>query len=348
MCGADGNTYTNECEAQRAGVEIIANGECPNVPPELPANYQLFLDYPWLDDLVNPNVCTSEKVEVYQAGIYFYLLITDANGQATLYNQDGLFYCQQTASYNCVSTYNLGQPIDTWQCNSEIGCPTVVMPACGVDGNTYDINPCVMSNGNIEIAYLGTCDPGPVDCDRFVGRAVENECGLFIIVGSQYWKPIFLDGVTPPLPGDFVSFDFFPRSLNDYPDDGCLTNPNGTPPVVGVVSCLSVFVQRGFEAIYTICPGESVFLEARQNNDFPLGPGATCIPNVDDIDIFPSTNTRKEGIMGYEVFPQQSTIYAVESIASCQGGGPIGPNGNPPEPPISYWYYQVIVADNHG
>ena len=111
---------------------------------------------------MDPSICTTEKVAVYQAGIYSYLLVTDEQGIATLYNQDGQFYCQNSSNYDCVSAYNLGAPIDSWECGTNGGCncPAVVQPVCGVDNITYN-NACEAACVGVEVAFSGMCNIDP-------------------------------------------------------------------------------------------------------------------------------------------------------------------------------------------
>ena len=139
----------------------INSGGCGTMEEEQhSSNDQLFIEYPWLANLVTPNNCSSEKVEVYRTGIYTYLLITDANGDAKLYNQDGQFYCQNSSNYDCVVAYNLGSQVNSWICNNSGGCATVVDPVCGVDGKTYN-NECEAARAGVEVAFNTACTINP-------------------------------------------------------------------------------------------------------------------------------------------------------------------------------------------
>ena len=118
VCGVDGKTYRNPCYAECVGVAIASTGDCADDNGNNESNEELFNDYPWLSTLFNATNCSNEKVAVYQTGIYTYLLVTDAVGVATLYNQDGQFYCQNSANYDCLAAYNLTEQIDQWTCTS--------------------------------------------------------------------------------------------------------------------------------------------------------------------------------------------------------------------------------------
>jgi len=66
-----------------------------NIPLEEDA---IFLDFSWLKSLVDQSDCINTSITVYSNGIYQYLLVEDATS-STLYNQDGVFYCQNAPNY---------------------------------------------------------------------------------------------------------------------------------------------------------------------------------------------------------------------------------------------------------
>ena len=117
VCGVDGITYRNPCYAECVGVAISSTGDCSDDNDNNESN-EIFNDYTWLSTLFNATNCSNEKVAVHQTGIYTYLLVTDAAGVATLYNQDGQFYCQNSANYDCLAAYNLTERIEQWTCTS--------------------------------------------------------------------------------------------------------------------------------------------------------------------------------------------------------------------------------------
>ena len=90
----------------------------------------IFEDYPWLTTLVNPTACTNESVAVYDAGGNDFLLVTDETGSQKLYLDNGTFYCQNSANYDCVAAYNLSSPIADWACNNS----TPTMPTGDGEG----------------------------------------------------------------------------------------------------------------------------------------------------------------------------------------------------------------------
>ena len=59
-------------------------------------------------------------MDVFAFNSFSFILVTDNTGQSTLYNQDGLFYCQNALNYDCRALYDLGAPTTTWTCNTGV------------------------------------------------------------------------------------------------------------------------------------------------------------------------------------------------------------------------------------
>ncbi len=128
VCGVDGNTYGNACEANRAGVEIAHEGECRG----------------------EEGAC---------------------GGIQGLECPRGLF-CQFTIEQTCGAADHLGVCVERPE-----ACIEIFAPVCGCDGNTYD-NSCFAQAAGVSVAAEGACDePEPADCGGIRGLICER--GLY-------------------------------------------------------------------------------------------------------------------------------------------------------------------------
>ncbi len=111
VCGCDGITYGNACEAAAAGVNVIHNGPC-------------------VDICVNNEQC-----------------------------EEGQFCNKGDNNCNGVG-----------ECTTKPGiCPLIYDPVCGCDGNTYS-NSCFAAMAGVNVAHDGACAPpacnGNSDCEE--------------------------------------------------------------------------------------------------------------------------------------------------------------------------------------
>lgn len=182
VCGADGETYLNACEAGCAEVEVVSDGaceagcECSDVPNPVCG----------VDGITYDNACEADcaGVEVDRPGR------CDPNacggevlcpGEAWCDHPEG---CGETVEGTCEPrpdmcpeifepvcgcddmTYGnaceahaagVGVAADA-PCEGGCACPPLSEPVCGVDGATYD-NACLAECAEVDVAYDGMCAP---------------------------------------------------------------------------------------------------------------------------------------------------------------------------------------------
>ncbi len=165
-------TVQSSCPVTSYQFEVKLKADCS----ETGGNAALFEDYPWLNNLVNLNDCSTESVELYQTSIFFYLLVKDATGKETLYNANGQFYCQHSPNFDCVAAYDLGSPIDSWSCGD-----TPPVGECGANTGTF---------------FFRACDDGQIF--YFIG-----------LEDGTIYDPYFAEGISfDVIDGQRVKFDY--------------------------------------------------------------------------------------------------------------------------------------------
>lgn len=158
VCGADGRTYGNSCEAGANHVEIAYEGEC-EAAGECRSNADCrdglvcdpfeFACRPAcaVDCLRYTPVC-GEDGRTYGCGE----VDANCNGVRVAYDgecRDGGGACMSDA--DCP----VWQACFNGVCEA-LACPQVYAPVCGADGNTYG-NSCEAAANRVEVAYEGEC-----------------------------------------------------------------------------------------------------------------------------------------------------------------------------------------------
>jgi len=192
VCGCDGVTYQNECFAATAGVTVASQGECPEVcggAAGITCTESQFCQRAvGVCAEVAEGVCTEKPVTCVTTpspvcgcdGITYDNACFAAGAGVTVASQGecppsvacgGAAGDTCTESQFCRRDEGICAEDTEGVCTEKPGaCPTVLIPVCGCDGNTYD-NACNAASAGVTVASQGECTPSVV-----CGGAAGNTC----------------------------------------------------------------------------------------------------------------------------------------------------------------------------
>jgi len=137
--------------------------QCEGVPQSPPCDDdQIFIEYSWLNDLVDKNNCEGIVIKEYITSSYNFIYIEDSNS-GNLYFENGTFYCAEAPNYNCLELYGLSTTGYCWSCGDGgggiAGCTDQNACNYNTDADSDD-GSCTYFNSYKGTVFYDLCDGG--------------------------------------------------------------------------------------------------------------------------------------------------------------------------------------------